>query len=281
MSSLIGIDLGGTNIKGGVVMDCVLKNVQSVPTCASEGGEVTLGALKGIVRSLLESTPRCSGIGVGVPSVVDRRVGVAYNVMNIRGWDEIHLKTILEKEFGLPVNVDNDANCFALGEYRYGRCREIENFVGITLGTGVGGGIIQRGQLLDDANCGSGEFGELPYLDSKLEDYCASRYFTDNYGKTAFELSQAARQGNENALDAYRQYGRHLSVLIKMILYVIDPQAIVLGGSISKSFDLFEQSMMENLNDFAYPGSLKKLRILISDNNECGILGASALCLKY
>ncbi len=280
MSSIIGIDLGGTNIKGGVVADSVLGSVQSVPTCASEGGDVTLGVLKELIRSLLASAPQCGGIGIGVPSVIERRDGIAFNVMNIRGWEEVHLKTILEEEFGLPVFVDNDANCFALGEYRYGKCRGIENFVGITLGTGVGGGIIQHGHLLDDANCGSGEFGELPYLDSRIEDYCASRFFTDRCSRTAFELSQAARQGDLEALDAYRQYGRHLAVLVKMILYVIDPQAIVLGGSISKSFDLFEQSMMENLADFSYPGSLKKLRILISDNNECGILGAAALCLK-
>ena len=280
MSSIIGIDLGGTNIKGGVVTDSALRRVQSVPTCASQGGDVTLGALKGLIRSLLASVPQCSGIGLGVPSVVDRRAGIAFNLMNIRGWEEVHLKTVLEEEFGLPVFMDNDANCFALGEYRYGRCRGIENFVGITLGTGVGGGIIQRGRLLDDANCGSGEFGELPYLDSKLEDYCASRFFTDSCGRTAVELSLAARQGDEAALDAYRQYGRHVAMLVKTILYVIDPQAIVFGGSISKSFDLFEQSLKENLCDFSYPESLKKLRILISDNNECGILGAAALCLK-
>ena len=147
-------------------------------TKADTGGSTTLNVLKDSIKSL--KSPYTEAIGIGVPSVVDSVRGIVYNVQNIKGWEEVHLKTILEQEFGIPVFINNDANCFAMGEQIYGTGKRFDHFVGITLGTGVGGGIIQQGRLLADANCGSGEYGEMPYLDGILEYYCGSFFFIHN-----------------------------------------------------------------------------------------------------
>lgn len=276
MKHIIGIDLGATTIKGGLVEGQHIIAEETANTRAKEGGDITLNALKEVIRKLI--TDKTHAIGIGVPSVVDRGKGIVYHVQNIKNWEEVHLKSILEKEFNIPVYIDNDANCFAKGERIYGLGKDFENFVGITLGTGVGGGIIQKGSLLSDANCGSGEFGEIPYLHGILEQYCGSFFFSNTYNTTGYEVSQQAAQGDKKALEIMREYGKHIAVLVKMIVLTVDPQAIIFGGAIANSLHLFEESMYENLQDFAYPNSIKKLRILKSELNNPGILGAAALC---
>ena len=278
MENIIGIDIGGTSILGGRIEGGKIVKQLSSDTKASEGGNTTLNAIKDLIKELITSNTKA--IGLGVPSVVDREKGIVYNVQNIKDWDEVHLKSIIEAEFNVTAYIDNDANCFAYGEKIYGKGKEFKNFVGITLGTGVGGGIINNHHLLSDSNCGSGEFGELPYLDSILEEYCGSRFFTNSANQSAYEIAVKAKSGDEEAIKLYNEYGRHISVLVKTILLVLDPQAIIFGGSISQSFDLFKDSIFENLKDFPYPKSVDNIKIITSNLNNIGILGAGALCIK-
>ena len=278
MENIIGIDMGGTTIQGGLIEGKSLIRQFAADTNAQAGGETTLNVLKGVISKLKNT--KTKAIGIGVPSVVDKNKGIVYNVQNIKDWEEVHLKDLLESEFNIPVFIDNDANCFAYGEKIFGKGRDFRNFVGITLGTGVGGGIIQNNHLLLDSNCGSGEFGEIPYLDSILEDYCGSSFFVRNANMTGYEAAIKAKQGDLEAIRIYEEYGLHLSMLVKIILLIIDPEAIIFGGSIAKSFDLFEKSMYENLKDFPYPNSVDKIQILTSDLHEIGVLGAGALCIQ-
>jgi glucokinase len=278
MENIIGIDMGGTTIQGGLIEGKSLIRQFAADTNAQAGGETTLNVLKGVISKLKNT--KTKAIGIGVPSVVDKNKGIVYNVQNIKDWEEVHLKDLLESEFNIPVFIDNDANCFAYGEKIFGKGRDFRNFVGITLGTGVGGGIIQNNHLLLDSNCGSGEFGEIPYLDSILEDYCGSSFFVRNANMTGYEAAIKAKQGDLEAIRIYEEYGLHLSMLVKIILLIIDPEAIIFGGSIAKSFDLFEKSMYENLTDFPYPNSVDKIQILTSDLHEIGVLGAGALCIQ-
>lgn len=278
MENIIGIDIGGTNIVGGRVERGEIVYQVSADTKASQGGGSTLQVLKNVIGQLI--TNETKAIGIGVPSVVDRVSGIAFNVQNIKGWEEVHLKSQLEEKFHVPVFVDNDANCFAYGEKVFGKGKDFKNFVGITLGTGVGGGIIQNNHLLDDANCGSGEFGELPYFNSILEEYCGSRFFPREGQMSAYEASLKAEKGDEKAIKLYNEYGKHIGALVKIILLIIDPQAIILGGSISQSFDLFEKSMYNSLKDFPYPNSVKKIQILTSEIKNSSVLGAAALCVR-
>lgn len=274
--NVLGIDIGGTSIVGGKIEDGRIVGQSKAGTRASEGGDVSLGVLKSVVAELVDGQTRA--IGVGVPSVVDRKTGIAYNVQNIAGWDEVDIREILEREFGLPVFVDNDANCFAFGEKIFGKGREFSNFVGVTLGTGVGSGIISAGRLLPDANCGSGEFGEVRIGGVKFDDWCGSHFFPDETGMSGAELSALARKGDAKALKAFEEYGRRLSELIKLIVLVLDPEAVIFGGSIAKSFDFFGDAIRANLADFPYPKSIEKLQILASDSNDSGVLGAASLC---
>lgn len=274
--NVLGIDIGGTSIVGGKIEDGRIVGQSKAGTLASEGGDVSLGVLKSVVAELVDGQTRA--IGVGVPSVVDRKTGIVYNVQNIGGWDEVDIRGILEREFGLPVFVDNDANCFAFGEKIFGKGREFSNFVGVTLGTGVGSGIISAGRLLPDANCGSGEFGEVRIGGVKFDDWCGSHFFPDETGISGAELSALARKGDAKALKAFEEYGRRLSELVKLIVLVLDPEAVIFGGSIAKSFDFFGDAIRANLADFPYPKSIEKLHILASDSNDSGVLGAASLC---
>lgn len=274
----MGIDIGGTTINGGRIEGAQIVEEITMDTMAREGGVTTINIVKEVIRRLKRADTRA--IGIGVPSVVDRNRGVVYNVQNIRDWEEVHLKSLLEKEFGVPVWLDNDANCFAYGEKIFGKGKTYENFVGITLGTGVGGGIIQQHRLLHDSNCGSGEFGEIPYLGSILEDYCGSRFFTLKAGRTAHEIALSAAEGDNGSQQHYEEYGKHLAALVKIISLILDPQAIIFGGSISQSFGLFEKAMYEGLKDYPYPNSMDKLHILTSELKNVGVLGAGALCIE-
>lgn len=274
----IGVDLGGTNIRAGRIVGESLVAQSSAPTPQdAKTCEETLLPLVEVIRGVFDET--VVAIGIGVPSVVDREKGIVYNVANIPHWEEVHLKEILEKEFSVPVYIDNDANCFALGEHIFGFGREYKNFVGLTLGTGLGGGIVQEGKLLSDANCGSGEFGMLPYQDGNiLEYYCSGSYFKNVWGVDGKEMYQRAMRKDEQALEAYRQLGLHVAAAIKIVVLTVDPEMIVFGGSVTAAHSLFEESMYESLKDFAYPNSMKKLKICFSTMENPGLFGAASLC---
>ena len=198
--------------------------------------------------------------------------------MNIPHWDVVPLREILEARFGVRVVIDNDANCFALGERVFGVGRQYENFVGLTLGTGLGGGIIQQGRLLADSNCGSGEFGMMPYRDNILEYYCSGSYFMNIRGVDGKTMYERALKGDAEALEAYRQLGEHIAAAVKIVMLAVDPEMIVFGGSVAAAHALFEKSLWENLRDFAYPNSVKRLRIFFSEMENPAILGAASLC---
>ena len=274
---VIGIDLGGTQMRAARIEGdkLILEKRKSTPKNTTHYRDTT-----DVLIELIQSvwSDQVTAIGIGVPSVVDREKGIVYYVVHIPHWDEVPLKTILEKQFGVPVYVDNDANCFALGERIFGAGKNCENFVGLTIGTGLGGGIIQRGRLLADANCGSGEFGMLPYLDAVLEYYCSGSFFMNCFGIDGKEMHQMALENKKEALEAYRQLGEHLAAAVKMVVLTVDPEMIIFGGSVAESHAWFEAAMHENLKDFAYPNSIKRLRLEFSRLQHPGLFGAASLC---
>jgi len=277
MKAYIGVDLGGTNIRAGRVMDDMIEEQNQVRTPKDAKDEwATVEAIKDVIRAVMND--RVEAIGIGVPSVVDREKGIVYNVTNIPHWEEVHLKKALEKEFDMPVYLDNDANCFALAERYMGVGRDFEHFVGLTIGTGIGGGIIQQGKLLQDANCGSGEFGELPYKDQNVQYYASGSFFSNVYGVDGGEMYLRAKRKDPEALEAYRQLGKYLGETVKIIVLTLDPQMIVFGGTVAEAHTLFEETMYENLQDFLFPTSIKNLRLFFSELEHPGILGAASLC---
>lgn len=277
MSVYIGVDLGGTNMRAGrVENDCLVAQASERTPKSPKDTAETIDLLERVIRSVW--TPEVSAIGIGVPGLVDRQNGVVYNLVNIPHWDVVPLREILEARFGVRVVIDNDANCFALGERVFGVGRQYENFVGLTLGTGLGGGIIQQGRLLADSNCGSGEFGMMPYQDNILEYYCSGSYFMNIWGVDGKTMYERALKGDTEALEAYRQLGEHIAAAVKIVMLAVDPEMIVFGGSVAAAHALFEESLWENLRDFAYPNSVKRLRIFFSEMENPAILGAASLC---
>jgi glucokinase len=220
---------------------------------------------------------KVEGIGIGVPSIVDREKGIIHEVQNIPSWKEVPLADILIKQFGIPVFIDNDANCFAYGEFKFGIGKGYKHLVGLTLGTGMGSGIITNRHLMGDANCGSGEFGMIPYKDGILEDYCSGKFFKNFYNSNGEELMILAREGNSLAIEAFKKFGEHLGNAVKTILYAVDPQVIIVGGSIVNSMDFFEPSLRRSIRDFAYKKVLENFEILYSKTSNIALLGAASL----
>jgi len=277
-ATVLGVDLGGTNMRSGIVENGTIVRVSKNNVPKTTDDQEVLTKLIETIEDTFND--QINAIGVGVPSLLDRKKGIVYTVQNIPSWKEVHLKTILEEKFKVPVFIDNDANCFALGERIFGAGKDYEDFVGLSIGTGLGCGIIKNGQLIPDANSCSGEFGSLFYLDSIVEDYCGSNFFINNFNDTGSNIAGKAKDNDPEALEAFRQYGFHLGKAIQMILFSVDPEAIILGGSIAKSMEYFKESMYDTFKEFPYPNVIDKLKIIKATNSDAGILGAAALCFK-
>lgn len=274
----ISIDLGGTNIRAAQVENGQILEKRIVPCPAQESAEHVVETLCGLIAQLM--TPQVTAIGAGIPSVLDWKEGIVYNVANIPAWKTVPLKQILEERFQVPVSLNNDANCFALGVAQSGEGKDFENFVGITLGTGVGAGIIIDRHLYNGRNTGSGEIGSLPYLDSDYEHYCSSQFFTAHYGKTGKDFALAAEAGEAEALKVWEEFGYHLGKLIQAVMFTYDPEAVILGGSIAGAFPYFEKAMWKTVAEFPYPMSVERLQILPSTLNDAAIWGAAGLCTE-
>ncbi|MBJ7882119.1 ROK family protein [Gelidibacter salicanalis] len=274
---VLGVDIGGTTINVGLVENNSIKNESQIAVDREAAAELTIQSLKNIIRDNL--TDKVTAIGVGVPAVVDPIKGIVYDVQNIPAWKKIPLKEILEREFRLPVFINNDANCFALGEATYGEAKNYSNVIGLSLGTGIGMGIIINNALYNGVLCGAGEIGMLPYKESIIEDYASSFFFSQHYNSTAKNMALNAEKSDSTALKAFNEYGNHLGEAIKSILYLLAPDAIILGGSISKAYPYFKDSMFESLKSFAYQKQIENLVIQVSSTKGSAILGAAALCI--
>lgn len=271
----IGIDLGGTNMRVGLTDGATLVNSVIEPCPSKEAEEVVVNQLKRQIAQLMSDD--VTSIGVGVPSVVDCQQGIVYNVANIPSWKEVHLKEILEKEFGVPVAVNNDANCFALGVWKYGEGKGTKDMVGLTMGTGIGSGIIINGELYNGVNTGAGEIGSLPFKDADYEFYCSSRFFSDLHGDTGANFGKRAQAGDAEAVAVWNEFGGNVGELIKAVLFTYAPEAIIIGGGIASAFPLFEAPMRASLESFPYPANVAATRIMPSTLPNAAILGAGAL----
>ncbi len=274
-ANVIGIDLGATNIRGAIVNSDTLSDIIPVRIHSQGTVEEVLHDIYQVIDQLLN--PNIAAIGIGVPSVVDVKEGIVYDVQYIPSWKEVPLKKILEARYNIPVFVNNDANCFALGEYYFGKAKNAESMVGLTIGTGLGGGIIIHDKLFAGYNCGAGEFGCLPYKDNILEYYCSGSFFKNVYDLDGVQVYESAKKGEAGALELYGELGIHVGNAIKAVLYTYDPQLIVLGGSVSQAYDLFKATMWATVKTLAYGKTAERIRIETSDLKNSGILGAAAL----
>ncbi len=273
--AIVGVDLGGTSVRAAAVRDgkIVKRAVRRISGKAAE--EVVLGEVFETIDEVVGGG--VAGIGIGVPSVVDVERGIVYAVENIPAWRAVPLKDRLEARYGCPAYVNNDANAFALGELHFGKGRDYRNMVGLTIGTGLGAGIIIDGRLYSGPNCGAGEIGAIPYRDATIERYAAGQFFEHEAGVGGEVVFERAQRGEAEAVRLFHAFGLELGHAILTILYAYDPELIMLGGSIARAFPFFDGGMREKLKSFAYQHALKKLVIACSENKDVATLGAAAL----
>lgn len=273
--SIVGVSMSGKTLLIGKVENNEIVNINDLQINRNGTEEEILSELIHAISEVFDDN--VIGIGIGVPSLVDVNRGIVYKVQKIPSWREVHLKDILEGHFGVKVYVNNDANCFAIGEKYFGQAKKSENIVGLILESGVGAGIIFKGHLYSGTHCGAGELGSLPYKDHDFEYYCSEEYFDEKYGMKFDLLYKRVLKNDKIAMAVFEQYGHDLGNLIKTIMYTLDPEMIVLGGKISKAFPYFEKMMFKRVKTFLYKHSLKDLKIVQSQQSGIAILGAAAL----
>lgn len=273
--TIIGVDLGGTNMRAGRVYQNKIMQLAKNLVPKTDDPKGVYEELRKTIKTVWND--QVSGIGIGIPGIVDYQTGVIFDIQNIPSWKEVPLGQLLKEEFKVPVYINNDANCFAAGERFFGAGKQFDDFTGLIIGTGLGAGIIKNGHLLQDQNCGSGEFGMIPYLDHNYEHYCSGGFFQRQGHISGKDAARLAEQNNPKAIELFSKFGHHLGNAIKTIIFAVDPAAIILGGSVSGSYPFFEASLKKELATFPYARSIRNLKVFSSKIPDIAILGAAAL----
>lgn len=277
MSKLIGIDIGGTSITAGIVVNGIVESKVTLATESNKSKEEICENLFRAIDNVLQ--PGVVGIGIGVPGLVDSVNGTILQITNIPSWNGIQLKSLVEKKLGIKTYIENDANCFVLGIKHFGPGRDYNDIVAISLGTGLGAGILIDNKLYKGLNSAAGELCFIPYLDSNLEAYCSGSFFSKYYQTKGEDLFIKAYEGDKQALKIWDEFGLHISQLIRIVLLCYAPQIIVFGGSAAKGFRFFKSSMESNLESFELKMLLKNVLIHHYEATESAVLGAAALCV--
>jgi len=271
----VGVYLGGKHLRVGRVRNNTVEASLALEIDNHNSEEVILKELMDAIDQVF--TDDVGGIGIGVPSLVDVSKGIVYNVEHMPSWREVHLGDLLSDRYKVGVYVNNDANCFAIGEKYFGKAKKFANVVGVMVGVGLGCGVITNNRLYSGTNCGAGEFGCIPYRDHNYEHYCTPQYFEFKYGLKPDVLYTRAKKQDKIALAILEQFGFDFGQAIKTMLYAYDPECIIVGGNISRFFPYFEKFMWKVVRKFQYEKTVEKLRIEVSDQPDIAVLGAAAL----
>jgi len=266
MGKKIGIDVGGTNIAAGLVSNGRLVRYAEVPTPKTK--KAFLKSLFYAIDSVFHQD--VVKIGIGFPAPVVK--GVVSEVQNIKSLNGTNLKEEVEKKFKVECFVENDANVFVLAEAK-GR----KNVVGITLGTGLGCGILINGMIYSGNTGAAGEISRTPAGGSQLENHVNARFFKRKYGKSPKVLYEMAKKGNKMAKNAWEKYGQNLGIVLSFVVEAYDPEMIVLGGKIANAFPYFSKYLKPEMKKHCFKNSILKLKIVKSKLKNSGVIGAAML----
>jgi glucokinase len=290
---IIGIDLGGTKIAAALATTSgkVITDVH-IPTEAQKGKKQVIENLKKAVSTLIKGQKVEVGcIGIGVPGPILFEQGIVIEPPNLPGWKRVNLKKILEKEFKAPVSLDNDANCAALAEARFGAGKKARHFIYITISTGIGGGIIIDRKLYRGAIGAAGEFGHMTIESGGplcgcgnfgcLEALASGSAIKKRTGMEAIAVELAARQGDRKALRAIEETAHYLAIGIANLVNIFNPELVILGGGVSLMRELLFPSIRKEFKKYALTLPAKTVKIVPAKlGTEAGVLGAVALCLS-
>jgi glucokinase len=313
-----GIDLGGTSIKGALVENHQgLVHQLTIDTESDGGPDHVLDRITTLVRELRSHAPdgRLQGVGIGSPGSIDWTRAVVRRPPNLPGWMDVNVRDEIQRRLGepIPVLVENDANAAGLGSAFYGAGRPYDDFIMITLGTGVGGAIIYRNRVFRGSTGGAGEIGHMtidyegPFARSgvagAIEAYLGQRFLSrharyrlmtrddsvihamaeeDLQGITPKMLYEAACQGDEGAIEVLAWAGHKLGCVLGSCVNLLDIRTIVVGGGLSAAGNFILDATRRAVVRFVTPGLRENLRVIQETlGNEVGMLGAARLIFEY
>ena len=297
MDYALGLDLGGTNIKAAIVsLDGEVLDQLNVDTPTERGVTETVEAIVDVINKMNLSWPDFAGIGLGSPGLVDINRRTIRLSPNFPNWRDVPLKDIIESEISRPVYLENDVNCFALAEQRWGASKGYKHVVALALGTGIGGALILDGKLYRGS---SGAAGELGHISVDLwgpkcacgnfgcvERYIGRQYFVDaarealddDTIESPKQVSDLAENGDKRALEFIVGRGEILGAACTSLLHALDPEAIIIGGGVAQCGEPLFQGIRQSIKLRAYSVLRKKLKILPAKlGTIAGAMGAAAL----
>ena len=293
----ICIDIGGTSIKYGVLdgMGEIFIN-GSITTKVTQTENFILLDLKKLIKDILEQyvTYDIKGICVSSAGVVNPEKGeIVYSGPTIPGYTGTKIKEEIEKEFGIRCEVENDVNCAGLGEYWKGAVKGSKSMVCMTIGTGIGGSVILDGKLLNGIRYTAGEIGYMDVNGQFIQEVASSRFLVKKVQEekekreglkqniTGVDVFELAKKGDEICIDAIDMLIENLAVGIRNIMYLLNPEIVIIGGGITAQKEYLEERIRKRVNDGMISDMFKKTKIeLAQQGNQAGLLGALYHFLK-
>lgn len=305
-----GVDVGGTTVKIGLFdREGTILEKWEIPTRKENNGEMILPDVAEALQKKMEEKgigkEEMSGVGIGAPGPIDKN-GVVHVAVNL-GWGVFNLEERLKELCGLPVRAGNDANVAALGEMWKGGGQGYRNLVLVTLGTGVGGGVIIDGHALEGSNGAGGEIGHIHIQDEEEDECgCGNHGCLEQYASatgivrlanrrlaateedsvlrhtevSAKSVFDAVKAGDTVAIQIAEQFGEYLGKGLAAIACVVNPEAFVIGGGVSKAGDILFSFIEKNYKKYVFHGSRDAKFELATLGNDAGICGAAKLVLE-
>src|SRR3989337_3488131 len=314
---VIGIDLGGSAVRLSTVTSAGrLRYSKSVDISARREQRYVLDAILSSIIELItiekKRGNKVVSIGIGSPGTIDLRKGVVVTSANFKGWKDVPLKKLLEKGVNLPVVLDNDANTAAFGEKWKGAGRKVNSLICLTMGTGIGGGIVLDGDIWHGADGMAGEIGHMTVNPEGprcncgntgcLEAYSSATgmvrsaaasiksgkrsilkklSYGDNSSITARMIYESALNGDRLSLEILAEAGKYLGIAIASLINILNPEMIVLAGAVAGAWDLFMPTTRQEINKRAFNVLAERTKIVPGKLiDSAGIVGAAGLALK-
>ena len=316
---VVGVDLGGTNVRAAVLNRATEKVVargQNISSLAMEGVAQTAGQIVQAVQDAIAAAhiepEQVLGVGIAVPGHVKAREGLVMWAPNFKDqWKSVPIAHLVETLLSIPVRIGNDANLAALGEFRFGAGRDVRHMVMMTLGTGVGGGIIVDGKLLDGADGGAGEIGHMivnpggrggntafgtvegeAQRDGIIERAArkiqegrpttlGARVDFDRFALTPAMIAEEAQRGDAIALEVYEETGYYLGLCVANLINLLNTQMIVVGGGIAQAGEIIMEPIRRTATACAIRSMSHTCRIVPAElGDNAGVLGGAAMVLQ-
>ena len=306
-----GVDIGGTTVKIGLFdkEGCVLDKWEIPTNKENKGASILPDVAQSLLAKMKEKgigEEDLAGIGVGAPGAVDEEGTLVGGAVNI-GWDTFNIPKVMNAYINVPVKAANDANAAAFGEMWQGGGKGYNNMVAVTLGTGVGGGIIINGRLLSGATGAGGEIGHIHLEDNETEECgCKNKGCLEQYasatgivrlagrrlkkddkpsvlreGKlSAKSVFDAVKAGDEVAIEIAEQFGEYLGKGLAVVADVVNPEIFVIGGGVSKAGEVLITFVEPNFRKYVYQQCKNAKFALAKLGNDAGIYGAAGLILR-